>query len=70
MGAAGIPCRKSGGQKLLDREAAQDALAYLRLALNTRSDVDFKRICNKPARRIGAGITAGARCMSGRQFLS
>ena len=57
MGAAGIPFRMPGGAKLMDREAAQDVLAYLRLPLNTRSDVDFRRIYNKPARRIGAGIT-------------
>ncbi len=42
-----------GGTRFYERAEVKDALAYLRLALNPSSDVDFLRVVNVPARGIG-----------------
>jgi len=42
-----------GGIRFYDRKEIKDALAYLRLLLNPKSDMDFLRIINVPARGIG-----------------
>ncbi len=43
-----------GGTKFYDRAEIKDALSYLRLLVNPKSDVDFLRVVNTPARGIGA----------------
>ena len=48
-----IPYAVFGGVRFYDRKEIKDAMAYLRLLLNPRSDVDFFRIINVPARGIG-----------------
>ncbi len=50
---AGIPYKIIGGFKFYEREEIKDAVAYLRLALNTNDDLAFLRIVNKPKRGIG-----------------
>ena len=42
-----------GGLRFYDRAEVKDALSYLRLVLNPRSEADFLRIVNVPARGIG-----------------
>lgn len=42
-----------GGLKFYDRREIKDALSYLRLIANPRSDLDFARVVNTPARGIG-----------------
>lgn len=49
----GIPYKIIGGFKFYEREEIKDALAYLRLVLNTQDDLAFLRIVNKPRRGIG-----------------
>ncbi|MCL2447734.1 MAG: UvrD-helicase domain-containing protein [Polyangiaceae bacterium] len=53
MRAARLPYQIIGGLKFYDRAEIKDALAYLRVLVNPRSDVDMLRIVNVPARGIG-----------------
>uniref|UniRef100_UPI0032B1D390 UvrD-helicase domain-containing protein n=1 Tax=uncultured Salinisphaera sp. TaxID=359372 RepID=UPI0032B1D390 len=48
-----IPYAVYGGVRFYDRKEIKDSMAYLRLLINPRSDVDFLRIINVPARGIG-----------------
>ena len=48
-----IPYRIVGALKFYDREEIKDILAYLSFLLNTKDEVAFKRIVNKPSRGIG-----------------
>ena len=50
---ARIPYVIYGGVRFYDRKEVKDAIAYLRLLLNPKSNVDFLRIVNVPARGIG-----------------
>ena len=49
-----IPYRIVGGTRFFDRAEIKDILAYLRVVMNPKSDVDMIRIINVPARGIGA----------------
>ncbi len=48
-----MPYQIVGGTKFYDRAEVKDALSYLRVLVNPRSDVDLVRIVNVPARGIG-----------------
>lgn len=48
-----IPYAIYGGMRFYDRKEIKDGLAYLRLLVNPRSDADFYRVINEPARGIG-----------------
>lgn len=50
---AGVPYKIIGGFKFYEREEIRDAVAYLRLILNTNDDLSFLRVVNKPRRGIG-----------------
>ncbi len=50
---ANLPYQIVGGTKFYERAEIKDALSYLRVLVNPRSDVDFLRIVNSPARGIG-----------------
>jgi DNA helicase-2/ATP-dependent DNA helicase PcrA len=51
--ARGIPYVLIGGLKFYERKEIKDALAYLRLLLNTRDDNSVLRVINVPRRGIG-----------------
>ncbi|WP_242392591.1 ATP-dependent helicase [Anaeromyxobacter oryzisoli] len=51
--AARIPYVIVRGTSFYDRAEVRDAAAYLRLALNPRSDLDLERVVNRPSRKIG-----------------
>lgn len=53
-----IPHILVGGQRFYERKEIKDMLAYLRLTLNPRDDVSFRRCINTPTRGIGAGAIA------------
>ncbi len=48
-----LPYQVIGGVRFFDRAEVKDILSYLRLLDNPRSDADFLRIVNVPARGIG-----------------
>ncbi len=54
MRAARIPYVVVRGTSFYERAEVRDAAAYLRLALEPRSDLDLRRVVNKPPRGIGA----------------
>jgi DNA helicase-2/ATP-dependent DNA helicase PcrA len=51
--AVDMPYQIIGGTKFYERAEIKDAIAYLRVLVNPKSDVDVLRIINTPARRIG-----------------
>lgn len=53
MRAARLPYQIIGGTRFYERAEVKDALAYLRVLVNPRSDVDLLRVVNVPARGIG-----------------
>ncbi|MFA6301714.1 MAG: DNA helicase II [Legionella sp.] len=50
---SGIAYRIYGGVRFFDRAEVKDALAYLRLLINTDDDTAFDRVVNFPTRGIG-----------------
>ena len=50
---ARVPYALVNGRSFYERAEVKDAAAYLRLMVNPRSDADFLRIINTPARGIG-----------------
>jgi DNA helicase-2/ATP-dependent DNA helicase PcrA len=51
--AGNIPYQIVGGARFYERAEIKDALAYLRVLVNARSDVDLLRVVNVPTRGIG-----------------
>jgi len=51
--AAKIPYQIVGGTKFFERAEIKDALSYLRVLTNDKSDVDLFRVINSPPRGIG-----------------
>ena len=49
-----VPYQVIGGPKFYERAEIRDALAYLRVVLQSGDDLAFERIINKPARGVGA----------------
>lgn len=49
----GVPYQVIGGMSFYERSEIKDILAYLKVALNPESPVDFMRIINTPSRGIG-----------------
>ena len=59
-----------GGLSFFARREIKDLLAYLRLLANPASDVDFERIINVPARKIGDTTVAKLREYAGGHGVS
>lgn len=51
---AQLPYRLVGGTRFYERAEIKDVLSYLRLAVNSSSDLDFLRAIKTPSRGIGA----------------
>ena len=51
-----IPYRIVGGVRFYERKEIKDALAYLKLIINSNDDVSLRRVINVPARGIGKGV--------------
>jgi DNA helicase-2/ATP-dependent DNA helicase PcrA len=49
----GIPYRIVGALRFYEREEVKDVLAWLSFIVNSRDEVAFKRVVNKPARGVG-----------------
>lgn len=49
----GIPYKVVGGTRFYERKEIRDALAYLRVIVNSADDVSLRRIINTPRRGIG-----------------
>jgi len=49
----GVPYRVIGGTRFYDRREIRDALAYLRLVVNTTDEVSLRRVLNMPRRGVG-----------------
>ena len=49
----GMPYRIIGGTKFYERAEIKDCIAYLRLIYQSKDDLSFERIVNKPKRSIG-----------------
>ncbi|MDB4940543.1 MAG: ATP-dependent helicase UvrD/PcrA [Labilithrix sp.] len=49
-----MPYQIVGGTKFYERAEIKDALAYLRVLVNPRSDIDMLRVINTPPRGIGS----------------
>ena len=58
---ARIPYVIWSGTSFYDRQEVKDVLAYMRLCVNPNDDEAFKRICNRPARKI-SDATLSALC--------
>ncbi len=54
MNAWKIPYRVYGGLKFYERKEIKDLLSWLRLAVNERDDVSFRRAITSPPRGVGA----------------
>lgn len=54
LAAKGVPFHVRGACPFFGRAEVKDVVAYLRLALNPRSDVDLRRVINTPPRGMGA----------------
>ena len=48
-----IPYQVVGSLKFYEREEIKDMLAFLRLVANSKDEISFRRIVNKPARALG-----------------
>ena len=66
----GIPYKIIGGFKFYEREEIRDAVAYLRLVLNTTDDLALTRIINKPRRGIGDGALKALETAAREKHLS
>ncbi len=49
----GLPYKIYGGLKFYDRKEIKDVSAYMRLVVNPKDDVSFRRIINTPTRGLG-----------------
>ena len=68
--AARVPYVIVRGTSFYERAEVKDAAAYLRLALNPRSDLDLLRVVNRPARGVGEKTLERVRAFADEQGLT
>jgi DNA helicase-2/ATP-dependent DNA helicase PcrA len=66
----GLPYLVLGGVGFYERKEVKDLLAYLRLALNPRDSVAFRRVVNVPPRGVGARTLEAIDRLAGEEALS
>ena len=66
----GQPYRVVGGVRFYERREIRDALAYLRLLVNSADEVSLDRIINVPKRGIGDTTVAAVRAFAAAQGLT
>jgi DNA helicase II / ATP-dependent DNA helicase PcrA len=66
----GIPYAVVGGVGFYERREVKDMLGYLRLVLNPRDPVPFRRVVNVPPRGIGAKTVEELEALAGRRGVS
>ena len=59
-----IPYKIIGGVRFYERKEIKDALAYLKLIINSHDDVSLRRVINVPARGIGKGVMDSLQAIS------
>lgn len=65
----GIPYTIIGGLRFYDRAEVKDLLAYFRLAVNPRADMDLLRVANRPTRGMGPQKIGALKTFAARRDL-
>jgi DNA helicase-2/ATP-dependent DNA helicase PcrA len=65
----GIPYTIVGGLRFYDRSEIKDVLAYFRLAVNPKADMDLLRVANVPSRGMGPKKMGALKTFSARKSL-
>ncbi|MEO6606635.1 MAG: 3'-5' exonuclease, partial [Aeromicrobium sp.] len=66
----GLPYRVVGGVRFYERKEIKDALAYVRVLINSRDAVSLRRILNEPKRGIGDRAEAALQRLADREEIS
>ncbi len=66
----GQPYRVVGGVRFYERREVKDALAYLRVLVNTADEISLRRIVNTPRRGIGERAEACVRALADRERIT
>ena len=66
----GLPYRVVGGVRFYERKEIKDALAYVRVLVNSRDAVSLRRILNEPKRGIGDRAEAAIQRLADRHEIS
>ena len=66
----GLPYRVVGGVRFYERKEIKDALAYVRVLVNSRDAVSLRRIINEPKRGIGDRAEAAIQRLADRHEIS
>lgn len=67
--AKGVPYTIVGGLRFYDRAEVKDVLAYFKLAVNPKADVDLLRVANKPSRGMGPKKMGSLKTFAARRNL-
>jgi DNA helicase-2/ATP-dependent DNA helicase PcrA len=66
----GQPYKVVGGVRFYERREVRDALAYLRLLVNTADEISLRRVLNTPKRGIGERAEACVQALAERERIS
>jgi DNA helicase-2/ATP-dependent DNA helicase PcrA len=66
----GQPYKVVGGVRFYERREVRDALAYLRLLVNTADEISLRRVLNTPKRGIGDRAEACVQALAERERIS
>lgn len=65
----GVPYTIIGGLRFYDRSEVKDVLAFFRLAMNPRADMDLLRVANRPSRGMGPKKMGALKTLAAKQGL-